>query len=51
MLLALIAATAQGQTVYKSVNADGTITYSDEPVENSVLVETLSLKKIGRAHV
>lgn len=44
ILLTLIAAAAQGQTVYKSVNADGTITYSDEPVENSVLVEILDIK-------
>lgn len=44
ILLTLIAAAAQGQTVYKSVNADGAITYSDEPVENSVLVEILDLK-------
>jgi Domain of unknown function (DUF4124) len=44
LLFALIAAAAQGQTVYKSVNADGTITYSDEPVENSARVEILDLK-------
>ena len=45
MLLAVIVTTAaQGQTVYKSVNPDGTVIYSDEPVANSVLVETMTLK-------
>ena len=44
ILLALLATTAYGQTVYKSVNVDGTITYSDEPVENSVRVEIMDLK-------
>ena len=30
--------------MYKSVDADGTVVYSDEPIANSVLIETLELK-------
>ena len=43
-LTAIISATTHGQTVYKSVDADGTVVYSDEPIANSVLIETLELK-------
>ena len=42
--LAALASAADGQTVYKSVGADGTVVYSDEPVANNVLVETLEFE-------
>ena len=46
-LLLLIAITSgvQGQTVYKSVDADGSITYSDQPAANGELVETLEFEE------
>jgi len=44
-ILVTITATAYGQTVYKSVDADGKVTYSDEPAEAGELVETLKFKK------
>ena len=48
MLLALLAAAAQGAEVYRSNNPDGTVTYSDRPTNaNSELVTS----EIGRAHV
>lgn len=46
VLLALLiaaAATAQGQTIYKSIDANGNIVYSDTPMEDTLLLETLSL--------
>ena len=36
--------TVYGQTVYKSVDADGTVTYSDQPAAAEELLETLELK-------
>jgi len=36
--------TVFGQTVYKSVDADGTVTYSDQPAAAEELLETLELK-------
>ena len=44
-ILVTITATAYGQTVYKSVDANGKVTYSDEPSETGELVETLKFKK------
>lgn len=44
-ILVTIAAAVHGQTVYKSVDADGKVTYSDEPAKAGELVETLKFKK------
>lgn len=41
---ALATTTIYAQTVYKSVDADGTITYSDQPAVPGELLETLELK-------
>ncbi len=41
---ALATSTIYAQTVYKSVDADGTITYSDQPAASGELLETLELK-------
>jgi len=49
LLTVIVTTAAQGQTVYKSVSPDGTVIYSDEPVANSVLVETLTLKNSSDA--
>jgi hypothetical protein len=38
LLLALLAAAAQGAEVYRSKSPDGTVTYSDRPTENSEAV-------------
>lgn len=40
----VIAASAYGQTVYKSVDAEGIVTYSDKPAAEEELLETLKLK-------
>ena len=45
LCLVIMATTAYGQTVYKSVDADGTVTYSDEPAITGELIETLQFKK------
>jgi hypothetical protein len=43
LLLALLAATAQGAEVYRSKNADGTVTYSDRPTsDTSEIVTTIA---------
>ncbi len=45
LTLLLMAATAtQGQTIYKSIDANGNIVYSDTPMEDTLLLETLSLQ-------
>lgn len=44
LLIAGVTCTAVGQTVYKSVDANGNITYSDTPPDNTVLLETITLK-------
>jgi len=41
--LVMIAVQTQGQTVYKSVDINGNVVYSDAPLENAVLVETITL--------
>ena len=43
-MIGLLSAAANSQTVYKSVDANGNIVYSDAPVENTVLIETLNLR-------
>ncbi|WP_461517024.1 DUF4124 domain-containing protein [Porticoccus sp.] len=43
LLIALASVSASGQTVYKSVDANGNIVYSDEPMADTLLLETLSL--------
>ncbi len=43
LLIALASLSANGQTVYKSVDANGNIVYSDQPVEDTLLIETLNL--------
>lgn len=44
MLLAMLAIQVQGQqVVYKSVDINGNVVYSDAPLENAVLVETITL--------
>lgn len=48
MLLAIVAVQAQGQTVYKSVDINGNVVYSDAPLENAVLVETITLPDTDR---
>jgi hypothetical protein len=48
LLLAAITTTAYGQTVYKSVDADGTVTYSDQPAIAEELVETLEFNHAVR---
>lgn len=40
----MVTKTVYGQTVYKSVDADGTVTYSDQPATAGELLETLELK-------
>ena len=45
LCLVVMATTAYGQTVYKSLDADGTVTYSDEPAITGELIETLEFKK------
>ncbi|MFT7299902.1 MAG: hypothetical protein ACI89Z_000354 [Porticoccus sp.] len=49
LLTVKVTTAAQRQTAYKSVSTYGTIIYSDEPVVNSVLVETLTLKNSSDA--
>lgn len=39
-----VTTTVYGQTVYKSVDAEGTVTYSDQPATAEELLETLELK-------
>lgn len=41
---AMVTTTAHGQTVYKSVDTDGRVTYSDQPAPAEELLETLELK-------
>ena len=41
--LVMVAVQTQGQTVYKSVDINGNVVYSDAPLENAVLVETMTL--------
>ena len=41
---AVATTTIYAQTVYKSVDADGTVTYSDQPTSPGELLETLELK-------
>jgi hypothetical protein len=44
IILAMLACQAQGQQiVYKSVDINGNVVYSDAPLENAVLVETITL--------
>lgn len=43
LLVTVIATTTQAQTVYKSVDAEGNIVYSDQPAPHGELVETLEL--------
>ncbi|WP_461481029.1 DUF4124 domain-containing protein [Porticoccus sp.] len=43
LVLAWTAAAAAGQTIYKSVDANGNIVYSDTPVADTLLLETLNL--------
>ncbi|TNE75294.1 MAG: DUF4124 domain-containing protein [Gammaproteobacteria bacterium] len=45
LLLALAATDAVAQTVYKSVDANGNIIYSDTPPQDSLLLETLTLQR------
>ncbi|MEZ5529505.1 MAG: DUF4124 domain-containing protein [Porticoccaceae bacterium] len=47
LLIAGVTCTALGQTVYKSVDANGNITYSDTPPDKTVLLETITLKGNG----
>ena len=46
LLFAAITTTAYGQTVYKSVDASGTVTYSDQPAIAEELVETLEFSDV-----
>lgn len=49
MLLAMLAIQVQGQQiVYKSVDINGNVVYSDAPLENAVLVETITLPNTTR---
>lgn len=41
--LAVVAVQAQGQVVYKSIDINGNVVYSDVPLENAVLVDTITL--------
>jgi len=43
-LLIMVATATQGQTIYKAIDANGNIIYSDTPMENTLLLETLSLQ-------
>ena len=50
VLLAFLAAAAQGAEVYRSKNADGSVTYSDRPTnENSEVVPTVQSPRAGAA--
>lgn len=49
MLLAMLAIQVQGQQiVYKSVDINGNVVYSDAPLENAVLVETITLPNTAK---
>lgn len=50
LLLALLAAAAHGAEVYRSKNADGTVTYSDRPIgSDSEAVTTISTPHANNA--
>jgi len=49
LLLLALAGAAQGQTVYKSVDANGNIVYSDTPPDETLLLETFTLSQPSKA--
>ena len=48
IVMVMMAVQTQGQTVYKSIDINGNVVYSDAPLENAVLVETMTLPDTAR---